>query len=167
MPTVTWENISSNVQINGNKIRRASPTGEYWPGANLCKKVDEGTGYVEFEVKPLADPQHSSVIVGFNKNGRVNANDDYDFSLYFTQNEVFAYEFGDIGAYVGIPFESGAKFRIKMLNGTVEYQVKNSADSEFSTFVTSTLQADVCSLHTINVTLRLVNDGVHILGVAS
>lgn len=166
MPTVTWENISNNLQINGNKIRRSQSTGDYWPGANIVDPIENGTGYIEFEVRPLTDPLNSTIIVGVNKNGRVSANDEYSFSFYFSQGEVFAYEYGDIGGYGGIPLVDGAKFRLKMQSGDVEYQVENPGSSSYETFVTSFLHTDPGDDYTVNVTIRTVGDGLRITGMS-
>lgn len=166
MPTVTWENISSNLQINGNKIRRSLDTGDYWPGANIVETINKATGFVEFKIPPPVDPAAITTIVGVNKNGRVSANDEYDFSFYFTDDEVFAYEHGDLGAYIGIPYVNGATFRLKMVSGDVEYQVKNPGDTDYSTFVTSSLHADPNACYTINVTIRINGDGLHILAMS-
>ncbi len=166
MPTVTWENISNNLQINGNKIRRSLDTGDYWAGANIVSTIEKGTGFVEFEIKPPADPAASTIILGVNKNGRVAANDEYDFSFYFTDGEVFAYENGDLGAYIGIPYVADASFRLKIEAGDVEYQVKNPADSDYSTFVTSSLKADTNACYTVNVTIRLSGDGAKIIAMS-
>ena len=139
MENVTWENISDNLQINGNKIRRSLSTGDYWPGANIVETINNGTGYVEFGVVSIDDEPSSTIIVGINKNGRVGANDEYGFSLYFSDGEVTPYEYGDLGAYIGIPFVDGSKYRIKLANNDVEYQVKNPGSSSYETFVTSAL----------------------------
>lgn len=166
MPTVTWENISSNLQINGNKIRRSLDTGDYWPGANIVDTITEGTGFVEFRIAPSVDPSAMTTIVGVSKNGRVAANDEYSFSFYFSDEEVFAYEYGDLGAYPGIPYEEGASYRLKIVSGNVEYQVKNPGDSDYTTFVTSALHADLSSAYTTNVTIRTNGDGLHILAMS-
>jgi len=166
MPTVTWENISSNLQINGNKIRRSQPTGDYWPGANIVDTIKNGTGFLEFKVVPPVDPSTITTIVGINKDGRVAANDEYNFSFYFSDSEVFAYEYGDLGAYPGIPYVEGASYRLKTINGDVEYQVKNPGDGDYSTFVTSALHMEISADYTVNVTIRIVGDGLHILAMS-
>ena len=79
----------------------------------------------------------------------MSANDEYNFSLHFSQGEVTGYEYGDLGAYVNIIMVSGAEFRLKMLNGDVEYQVKNPGASDFETFATSTLHMDLTAEYTV------------------
>jgi hypothetical protein len=167
MALVTWENISDNLQIKGNKIRRSLTTGDYWSGANIVDPITYGTGFIKFNILPLADSSNSTTIVGVSDKVRVAANDEYAFSFYFTDDEVFAYEFGDLGGYAGIPLINGAKFRLKMLSGNVEYQVKNPSDIDYETFVTSTLVMDVNIAYTANVTIKTVEDEVHILGMSS
>ncbi len=167
MNIVTWENISANLQVNANKIRRSQNIGGAWPGANIVETINDAKGFVKFKIKPLVDPLNSTIIVGVNKNGRVAANDEYSFSFYFSQDEVFAYENGDLGGYIGIPLIEGAEFRLKMLDGDVEYQVKNPCSTDFETFVTSSLLANPSDVYTINVTIKTVSDGLHILGLSS
>lgn len=167
IPEVTWTNVPANLKTKGNKIKCIASDGDYWSHASIVQKISHGTGYVKFEIGPLANPESSTIIVGINKSGAVAANDEYNFSFYFSGDEVAAYEYGDIGAYGTETLVPNAKFRLKMISGTVEYQIKNPEDSDYNTFVTSALNMDNEAEYTVNVTIRTKDDGVHILGMAT
>ena len=167
IPEVTWTNVPSNLKTKGNKIKRIASDGDYWSHASIVQKISHGTGYVKFDVGPLANPGSSTIIVGINKSSAVAANDEYNFSFCFSGDEIAAYEYGDIGAYATEPLVPNAKFRLKMLSGSVEYQIKNPGDSDYVTFVTSALHMDNDAEYTVNVTIRTKDDGVHILRMAT
>lgn len=155
-----WENIPAALTVVDNVVTRIDGNDNYSAHTNTVKTFVDGNGAIEFTVPTIGNAGGSDIIVGLNKEGAVNAIDNYDFSFYLSGSDMWVYEFGDLGGYGEISNVSSTDtFRILMEDGVVQYQRKQ-VGGEFVTFVTSFATMDTSAEYTLNVSIY--DDGAQV-----
>ena len=155
-----WENIPAALTVVDNVVTRVDGNDNYSAHTNTVKTFVDGNGAIEFTVPTIGNAGGSDIIVGLNKEGSVNAIDNYDFSFYLSGSDMWVYEFGDLGGYGEISNVSSTDtFRILMEDGVVQYQRKQ-VGGEFETFGTSLSTMDTAAEYTLNVSIY--DDGAQV-----